>query len=149
MDSDRLSPGPLPSNTNERIGELRQMGTFPVVLHKREVENYLPGSLLDSKRTHEVYVSWRSLSPEQQDHYDMKHGFSRDPATGEAILAEAQRTLFAGANPWHLKRLIGGFGKSIGERFEGAQLDRAELEAVCTTHPGELERLLQTLEDLL
>jgi hypothetical protein len=153
MDSDCLGPGPLPATlpaaTNDRERELRRMGATPIVLHKREVENYLPGSLLDSKRTHDVYVSWRSLSREQQDYYDMKHGFSRDPRTGEVVVAEAQRELFAGANPWHLGRLVGGFGKSIGERFDGAQIDRAELDAVCATHPGELERLLQTLEDLL
>ena len=149
MDSDRLRPGPPPPVTDEREQELRRMGATPIVLHKREVENYLPGSLLDSKRTHDVYVSWRSLTPEQQDHYDMKHGFSRDRQTGEVVIAEDQRDLFSGTNPWHLDRLVGGFGKSIGERFDGAQIDRAELDAVCASRPGELDGLLQTLEDLL
>lgn len=149
MDSDRLAPGALPPSVAQRIEALNQIGASVITLHKREVENYLPGSLLDGRRIRDVYVSWLSLSREQQDHYDLKHGFARHGVTGEAIVDDAHLGLFDGASPWHLKRLIGGFGKTIGERFTGARLDRAELEAVCATCPGELERLLETLEELL
>jgi hypothetical protein len=57
--------------------------------------------------------------------------------------------LFAGTNPWHLKRLIGGFGKRIGEQVTRGALDRDELTAACETCPGELERSLDTLEESL
>jgi hypothetical protein len=149
MDSDRLAPGLLPRSVAQRIDALNELGASVITLHKREVENYLPGSLLDSSRTHDAYVSWRSLSREQQDYYDMKYGFARDPATGEAVVDDAHLGLFDSANPWHLKRLIGGFGRAIGEQFTGTQLDRAELATLCATCPGELERLLDTLEELL
>lgn len=149
MDSDRLAPGALPPSVAQRIKALAKLGVSVITLHKREVENYLPSTLLDGKRTHDVYVSWLSLSREQQDHYDLKHGFACDAVTGEAVMDHAQLGLFGGFNPWHLKRLIGGFGKTIGERFTGEKLDRAELEAVCATCPGELEQLLGILEELL
>lgn len=149
MDSDRLVPGPLPDAVARRIATLNQLGASVITLHKREVENYLPGSLLSRPETHDAYVSWLHLSREQQDHYDVKYGFAGDKTTGEPVVSDEQSALFGGANPWHLKRLIGGFGKKIGEQFIGAALDRDELTAVCETCPGELERLLDTLEELL
>lgn len=149
MDSDRLAPGRLPSFVKERIDELKALGASVVPLHKREVENYLPGSLLDHERTHDAYVSWLHLSREQQDYYDMKHGFARNDATDDAVVGDDHNGLFDGTNPWHLRRLIGGFGRKIGERFTGAPIDRDELIAVCKTCPGELEQLLDLLEELL
>lgn len=123
MDSDRLAPGVLPPAVAQRLEALNELGASAIILHKREVENYLPGSLLDGSRTHDAYVSWLSLSRDQQDHYDMKYGFARDRVTGEVVVHDAHLGLFDGVNPWHLKRLIGGFGKLIGERFTGAKLD--------------------------
>lgn len=149
MDSDRLTRGPWPDAVESRVKALKALGVSVIALHKREVENYLPGSLLDAPRTHHAYVSWCSLSREQQDYYDMKHGFGSDKTTGSAAVEAVQRALFARTNPWHLNRLVGGFGQKIGERFADARLDRAELDAVCTTCPGELERILDTLEEWL
>ena len=146
MDSDRLVPGPLPAQVAKRVEQLGSLGLTVLTLFKREMENYLPVSLFGGKDA--VRTSFLSLSREQQDHYDMKCGFDRDPKSGDAAVPGPQRTLF-GRNPWHLKRLVGGFGKHIGDRFAGATPDRAEMAAVCATYSGELERLLDTLEELL
>jgi hypothetical protein len=149
MDSDRLAPGPVPNAVTQRIADLNALGASVITLHKREVENYLPGSLLDRERTHDAYVSWLTLSREQQDYFDVKYGFLRDEPTGAALVNDAQRALFEGTNPWHLKRLVGGFGRRIGEQLHDGPLDRDELTAVCETCPGELERALDTIEELL
>ena len=149
MDSDRLVPGPLPSDVAKRIARLQSIGTIVLALFKREVENYMPESVLDSKATNAVRVSFLSLRQEQRDHFDMKFGFERDPRTGDAVIHESQQALFAGTNPWHMKRLVGGFGRKIGDRFGETTVDRAEIVEVCKTCPGELEQLLQTLEELL
>lgn len=151
MDSDRLAPGPLPVAVAKRSFKLEDLGLTVLVLFKREVENYLPESLLDGKGRSTVRVSFLSLDREQRDHYDMKFGFEREPRTGEALVPESQRALFAKTrtNPWHMTRLVGGFGKNIGDRFSDATLDRDEMEAVCETSPGEIEQILQTLEELL
>ena len=149
MDSDRLTPGPLPKTTAARCAELNSLGVVAFVLGKREVENYLPPSKLDSKQRHAVYVSWLKLNREQQDHYDMKHGFDTDPATGKASVLPEQRALFADVSEWHRGRLLGGFGKAIGERFDGTALNLDELEFCCRTEPDELRRLLEWLEAAL
>ena len=149
MDSDRLTPGPLPKTTAARCAELNSLGVVAFVLGKREVENYLPPSKLDSKQRHAVYVSWLTLNREQQDHYDMKHGFDTDPATGKASVLPEQRALFADVSEWHRGRLLGGFGKAIGDRFDGTALNLDELEFCCRTEPDELRRLLQWLEAAL
>lgn len=147
-DSDRLVPGPLPKKVADLVDALLARGVKPIVLYKREIENYLPDTLIDDRKHHDAYVSLCSLMREQRDHYDMKYGFKMDRATEEVELGE-QRELFAGCNPWHLRRLAGGFGKNIGARLEGAALTRGEMDAVCETFPGEIEGILRVLEEML
>lgn len=149
MDSDRLAPGALPPAVDTRVKALEGMGATVIVLHKREVENYLPTALLDGKATNAVRVSWLALTRVQQDHYDMKFGFATDSATSAAAIPLEQKALFAGSNPWHLDRLIGGFGKRIGDRFENAHLDLDDLAVVCATCPDELAHVLDVLEAAL
>lgn len=149
MDSDRLAPGALPPAVDKRVKVLEGMGATVVVLHKREVENYLPTALLDGKATNAVRVSWLALTRAQQDHYDMKYGFATDSASGTVAIPAEQQALFAGTNPWHLNRLVGGFGKAIGDRFANAQLDLDDLAAVCATCPDELAHVLDVLEGAL
>ena len=149
MDSDRLTVGPLPVATVKRCQELDGLGVAHFVLHKREVENYLPSSRLDGDRTRGVYVSWLTLTRVQRDYFDMKLGFAEDPETHNAVVPEGQRMLFAGVSAWHLRRMIGGFGRKIGEAFDGRPLDREELDACCATKPTELRNLLEWLEAAL
>lgn len=148
MDSDRLAPGPLPENVAARKARLERSGATVIALHKREAENYLPVSLLDGG-ARAVLVSFLHLDPRQRDHYDMKYGFGRDPKTQKAAVPDQQRDLFQGVSPWHLDRLIGGFGRDLGDRFAGATLDRDELAQTCVTRPGELEGMLDALAELL
>lgn len=149
MDSDRLVRGPVPDATEARCKQLAALGVESFVLHKREVENYLPPSKLDGDKTRSVYVSWLTLNSEQRDYFDMKLGFKKDPVTSSAIVPTEQRALFAGLSAWHLTRLIGGFGRAIGEGFDGSALESTELEDRCATDPGELRRLLDWLEAAL
>ncbi len=149
LDSDRLIPGTLPDKVSKLQQELMGLGVAVWVLFKREIENYLPYSLLDSPRRHEVYVSFMQLTREQQDHYDMKEGFTKKKgAQGVEVPAE-QDHLFKQVSDWHRTRLRRGFGDDIGSRFGQASLDREELDTVCSSNPGELERLLDALESIL
>lgn len=149
MDSDRLVPGPLPVKVEARRSDLAGLGVDSFVLHKREVENYLPPSAVDRDRRRSVYVSWLTLTPAQRDHFDMKHGFAIAPTTGEVIVPPGQESLFANVSGWHRERLVGGFGKAVGEAFDGTRFDVAELEAGCETKPGELRSLVEWLEAAL
>jgi hypothetical protein len=149
MDSDRLKSGPLPRDTENKQKQLEELGARVFTLFKREAENYLPPSSLSKRAAHhDTHSSFRHLSPEQRDHYDMKHGFKRE-ASGKAALSTSERELFGEVNPWHLNRLVGGFGSSIGDSFKAAKIDREEMDEVCATCPGELEEILLKLEEML
>lgn len=143
MDSDRLAPGPLPEDNDKKRKQLEALGVRVFVLHKREAENYLPPSLLDGRDLRNTHSSLRTLLPEQQDHYDMKRGFK------STTLTTTEEPLFGKVSEWHRKRLVGGFGPSIGDRFKDANIDREEMDEMCSTCPGELEGILQALEEML
>lgn len=152
LDSDRPAPGPLPQNTEKKVQELRSSGVKTIALFKREIENYLPDAAINdirNKKLHDTWVSLLSLTRQQRDYFDMKQGFKRDKRTGPPIILPEQQALFAGANPWHLNRLVGGFGNKIGDRFADQAILREGMDAVCTTCPGEIEQILRTLEEML
>lgn len=148
MDSDRLVPGPLPDKVDKLKKELLARGVTVQVLFKREIENYLPYSQLDLSDRHDTYVSFLTLTRIQQDHYDMKRGFSLGDG-GKVVLPKEQQGLFEGVSDWHRQRLVRGFGSRIGECFAEPVLDRAELDEVCSTNPQELETILDALEEIL
>lgn len=149
LDSDRLTPGPLAQSTEKKVQGIESAGIKTIVLFKREIENYLPDAAIDDKRHHNVYISLLSLTRQQRDYFDMKQGFEQDKVTGKPMIPPEQQALFAGVNPWHLSRLVGGFGKRIGDRFADQAFLRDEMNAVCVTCPGEIEHILRTLEELL
>jgi hypothetical protein len=145
-DSDRLTPGALPPKVQRLVAELAQRNVVAFVLHKREIENYLPDDLIDDPKHHDRFVSLQELTRVQRDHFDMKLGFrSQD---GSAQIPTEQTALFKDANPWHLNRLVGGFGKNVGDRFKSSIL-REDLTPVCDTKPGELEGILDDIEEML
>jgi hypothetical protein len=149
MDSDRLEPGPVPPENDKKRKELEELGAKVFVLFKREIENYLPPSLLNGKRHRKVLGSLLNLSRVQQDHYDMKHGFARSKDGSEAVLSEVEQRVFGNVDAWNQNRLVGGFGSSIRERFKDATVSREEMDHVCSTCPGEIEGILRTLEEML
>lgn len=145
MDSDRLVPGPLPADNDRIRRELEERGIRVFPLFKREAENYLPASLLGKGLMVKVFFG---LSPAQRDHFDMKKGFKKEQ-NGTVVIPDEQRELYADLSKWQLDQLAGGFGKSIGARFEDARLSTCDMSFVCQTRPGELEETLTKLEEML
>jgi hypothetical protein len=78
----------------------------------------------------------------------MKEGFKKNQQ-GQIEPRAEQASLFGNVTAWHKKRLAGGFGSSIGDRFKDAAMDREEMDQVCSTCPGELEGILLALEEML
>jgi hypothetical protein len=159
VDSDRLHPEDE-SDTVLAMRALEQEHAVVVhVLHKRDTENYLPLDAIahvkyEHRRFRTVYEAFCQLSPEQQDHFDMKSGF--DSSTkGDVALLPAQASLFAGLRQTVLRALAGGFGRSCGCWFETSDgrvphyITRATLEARCSTKPGELAAILAKIEAML
>ena len=96
------------------------------VLHKRDSENYLPLDAIahakhGHKRFQQAYKAFCQLSPQEQDHFDMKKGFGAD--CGRWFVSKD------GKVPYYI--------------------DRSTLEARCSTKPGELPAILSKIEEML
>jgi hypothetical protein len=89
-----------------------------------------------------------------KDHLDMKSGFKPRANDGVELHAE-QASLFANVRPQVLRQLVGGFGANCGAWFADEDgnvphyIDRATLEARCSTKPGELPAILTRIEEML
>lgn len=159
VDSDRLYPG-HDSDTVRSMRDLeREHAIIVHILHKRDSENYLPLDTLthhkhETSRFHKTYRAFCRLSPEQQDHFDMKYGF-KPGAQGDVEPHPDQSKLFAGLRRSVLRDLVGGFGSDCGCWFEDSDgkpprhIDRTTLEARCLTKPGELPAILMKIEEML
>ena len=139
LDSDRLFPG-HDSDAMEIARRLEGLGLSVHVLHKRESENYLPFAVLELVRQAKAYRTFRDrLTPEQQDHFDMKKGFGRSRSSasrgrarqGEPVVPELQSALFGSVPKGVLSNLVGGFGGGCGKLFGRPEITREGLEARC------------------
>ena len=126
VDSDRRHPG-HESDTVRSMRALEQERSITVhVLHKRDSENYLPLDAIahakhGHKRFQQAYKAFCQLSPQEQDHFDMKKGFGAD--CGRWFVSKD------GKVPYYI--------------------DRSTLEARCSTKPGELPAILSKIEEAL
>lgn len=149
-DSDRLSPGQVTETvrTLKRCGDRHQV--LILLLHKREIENYLPVSILERARQRDTWRAFLELTPEQCDHYDMKEGFKKDKQ-GNLIIPKEQQELFSKVRKHVLEALCGGFGPSVWQLFNSPshQLDAHHLELTCATCPREIDGILDQIESLL
>lgn len=124
IDSDALFPG-QPGDEALRIVELCRDASVPHhCLAWRESENYLPLNALrywafgsPGRRTERkpILEAFAQLSKDQQRHFDMKIGFKKTPHDDNAY-----NNLFSGVAPALLRSLKLGFGKDIGELFDGS-----------------------------
>lgn len=152
-DSDRLMPGEH-TKTVENIQACgREHGIAAAILHKREIENYLPSSALQrvSRKRKGVYNAFLYLTQEQRDHYDMKKGFGKDEVTGQPKIPRAQAALFAQVPPRILRALCGGFGDKVCEYFTNAAdvIDAYAVRNTCASEPSEIEDILDAIEHLI
>ncbi|HYO68411.1 MAG TPA: hypothetical protein VEU33_20250 [Archangium sp.] len=149
-DSDRL----FPCQKTETAKTLTECGNkhkvTALLLHKREIENYLPVSALQRARQRDAYLAFLELTQEQRDYYDMKSGFTEDER-GDAIIPQEQRQLFGKVRKPVLRALCGGFGPNVWKLFDspGHQIDAQSVEQTCTTCPREIEGALDQIERLL
>jgi len=97
--SDSRYPGEVTKTVLKVKEYCDKVGDVPyAILQKRKIENYLPIAVLWSRhvprKLRNIYKAFVSLTPEQQDHYEMKKGFEKDKKTGHAIIPKEQKTLF-------------------------------------------------------
>ena len=112
VDSDRKGPADEVSNEAQALfRKCANLGVPCWVLAKREAENYLPGILLaewrdaGGDRARRV-DTWRTLSDDQKNFFDMKNGLSTAPS-------EIEEALFNDLSPNDRVILSHGFGQNM------------------------------------
>lgn len=145
-DSDAMYPGHH-SNTVKNVTEICFTLRIPgFILSKRETENYLPIEPLQQS-DQRMAVAFLSLSPDQQNHFDVKFGF-KTLENGAPAIPEEHGSLFADLNKATIRALCGGFGRSVGRYFksQAPSFDTDALMHVCRTCPNEILTLLTSIE---
>ncbi|AST69706.1 hypothetical protein BFG07_14095 [Kosakonia cowanii] len=88
-DSDRLNPTSAISEVQQKIIDTaKEQGVMCCTLQKREIENYIPDSLISSlDNAREIIIQhFETLSAEQKDYYDYKIGFKKKGGTGKNMM---------------------------------------------------------------
>jgi hypothetical protein len=146
-DSDRL----FSCQSTDTVRTLVKCGTkhnvTVLLLHKREIENYLPVNILQKVRQKDTYRAFLELNQEQRDYYDMKNGF-REDERGDAIIPQEQRELFSKVRKPVLRNLCKGFGPNVYQLFDSQDhpLDEHSVEQTCITCPKEIDGILDQIE---
>jgi hypothetical protein len=162
FDSDRLNNETNYEVCKQQIIQRYNKEQVPChVLYKREIENYLPISVLATvpEILQSTYEAYCNLNPHQKDFYDMENGFGDK---GEP--SDAQKKLYANiVNTENYKHLRKGFNRSrkdgdfIAKRkfpamFENEQkVMKQTLTSVCShqPNPNELTDILNSILSLL
>jgi hypothetical protein len=121
-------------------------------LTKREMESYLPVNLLQRvpRQRQHIYRAFLRLNRQQQDYYDMKSGFQQD-AQGQPTIPPEQDALYQHVPPSVRRDLCGGFGRNAWQYFTSGRdhLTEDSIRLTCPDDPGEIKRILDTIESLL
>ncbi|GID27560.1 hypothetical protein [Paractinoplanes brasiliensis] len=151
-DSDRYLPG---ANTpiHAKADEFRAVGVAVHVLALREAENYLPYRVLascgDPSVTSATLTALKQLTPDQRDHFDIKHGFG--PRNKPPRIRTEQHALFRDLDPQIRNKLRGGFGEDLLPRLEehSKTLNIADFGALGAHVEVDLRALLSTIESVI
>ncbi len=150
VDSDSEYPGHV-SRTAAKVRETCEKYNIPLtILNKRNIENYIPLSLLHYANRITKFRAFKKLTQDQRDYYDMKHGF-RLAADGEIDILVAQSALYAGIHKHVCRNLCGGFGDNVYELFKTKRqyLKSKDIENICPNDPNEINRILDEIEKIL
>jgi hypothetical protein len=148
-DSDQAYPGHVTQSIEKVQNSCRPLRIPYVILRKRKIENYLPLHILQQVNR-DRYKAYLHLQPLQKDHYEMKKGF-KEADNGNAIVPPEQVALYLHVPPHILRGLCGGFGKHVAAQFEAhkGKVQEHEVRIICTTDPGEIDRILDEIEAII
>jgi hypothetical protein len=152
-DSDRHFPLEITQTIQKVTDYCDKVGDIPyVILQKRAIENYLPLEALEHAlgTFNKRYQAFTHLTEEQRSYYDMKKGLGKDKNTGQALVTNAQQSLFQNVPLSILNELCDGFGKKAWEYFKSPQfITKATVQAICTGDPDEIKNILEVIDSLL
>lgn len=154
IDSDESTPGNKPDDKvkyHEKL--IKTCETFGYTLHilqKREMENYLPRTALDSHlvATGKHFAckdhAYFTLSPEQQDHFDMKLGLQKRHVVNDDFWSCFHEQAASATSD--KSQIVKGFGEDVWTAFTHIT-SREELDTRDTT--GELSSMVNKILKLL
>ena len=157
IDSDKQYPTMITPNQN--IVKVCNDNNIPIhVLHKREVENYLPIEFADPADGNltNYYNSYISLSEDQKDFIDLKEGF-KNKGNLDDFPVQVQE-LFENLAQGDFERLRDGFKvpglnstQFLCPLFESKWVSQETLKHRCGSQPDpeELEHILELINSLL
>jgi hypothetical protein len=151
-DSDRKYPNE-PIDLDNLVNYCSENKIKLHILEKKEIENYLPIDLLEKSEfiDNNKLNAFKSLTPEQQDFFDMEKGFNIDSP-------KKLHPFFKGIEPENYKLLIKGFNSrefktktELPKMFLSDGLTKKMLLDKCIhqTDPKELENIIDKINSLL
>lgn len=145
-DSDVRFSGDTSATAKKIEGFCKANGVPYFILCRRKIENYIPLEALDGKPPLKI-GAFATLTPEQQQYFDLKNGFSAYAAADPLKVA----ALYASVPKHARTALEGGFGKYAWRAFiDNARVFTAQsVRKWCASDPTEMDRLLDLVESLL
>ena len=150
VDSDKYYDGDTNSNSQRLIEKCNELNVKYHILHKREVENYLPDIIFDELRQElqQTAQTYKRLNPEQKDYYDLEKGFG-----GNKSGLTRHNELFDVLEDNAFNHLKFGFNikNDLCKIFSNESINRLNLKQRCEhqENPNELETILEKITALL
>lgn len=163
-DGDQRYPEDVVRKYDTDKGSLDTMNIGYHILHKREMENYLPKEAIQElalPRFKAWFSAYCSLTDIQKDYYDLDHGFLYERITYNSAnrdqLPPDIKSLYESVSDANFDILkdglkIGNFKRSFSEQFESSPYsNKATLLARTSTQPNphELQDIADTINRLL
>lgn len=171
LDSDRRYPTEPVTKHDNLIAFLRAHSIQYHILHKRNMENYLPAESFpekDRKGNKKWLDAFKSLTPAQRDHINIAGGFRSDLTKAlqktlkpdmsnlRTMLPDKQREFYATVSDANFKILSTGyplyfFKTDFPKGYNDANTHRASLDAIQAhqSDPGELASIARDLQSLI
>lgn len=152
-DSDRLNPTSLISEVQQKIIDTaKEHGVVCCTLQKREIENYIPDSLISSlDHARKIIIQhFNTLSAEQKDYYDYKLGFKKKGGhwkKNDSLF----NGLYSDLKDDVYEAIKNGFGKDIAELAYAKDkiLTKDDFDTRCGKISQEFMTICQAIERIL
>ena len=152
-DSDRLNPTCDISEVQQKIIDTaKEQDVICCTLQKREIENYIPDSIISSldhaRKT--IIQKFNTLSVEQKDYYDYKFGFKKRGGHREKN-DDLFNGLYSDINDDVYQAIKNGFGKDIADLAyaKDKTLTKGDFDTRCGKISSEFINICQAIERVL
>lgn len=154
IDSDKTSPDDQYSKEIEKVITFCQENEIMYhILFKREIENYIPISILEKNTPIElktVMEKYKELLPEQRDFFDLEKGFNNRRPDSTLFATISEDTFNALRQGFSRDRII-DVKKRFYTLFSDPDCNYLAIEEICKhqENPSEIKQMLAAIANLL